>query len=128
MSVAIHHDGEFYKHWGILIENPEGPESILLQVMGSDGRLRYEPETKDIRTSSALVELVYLCDVDKTKIGSIETVARKVTVQSEIKGWNCQDYVLDLLDALENEAIVDKEDVGYQNQKNLVRGRQDGLR
>lgn len=129
MSVAILDDGGVFKHWGIFIEKPKAEESVLLQVMGSDGRFRYEPETKDVRNSSTrtLEELVYLCDVDVAEISSIETVASKVTVHSEIRGWNCQDYVLDLLDALENEEIVDKEDAGYKSQKSLVRGKQEGF-
>lgn len=129
MSVAILDDGAVFKHWGVLIEKPKAAESILLQVMGSDGRFRYEPETGDVRdsTTRTLVELVYLCDVDVTEISSIETVASRVTVHSEIRGWNCQDYVLDLLDALENEGIVYKEDAGYKSQKSLVRGKQEGF-
>ena len=125
--VAIHDDGGVYKHWGIFIDEPQEAEKLLLHVKGSDGRFRYEPEMKDARRSRSLVELVYLCDVDVAKTSSIKTVASKVPVHNEIRGWNCQDYVLDLLDALEDGAIVNNQDAGYKKQKNLVRGKQEGL-
>ncbi|KAJ5542940.1 hypothetical protein N7535_005362 [Penicillium sp. DV-2018c] len=104
-----------------------GAEKLLLHVKGSDGRFHYEPETKDARRSKSLVELLYLCDVEVAKTSSIKTIASKITVHNEIRGWNCQDYVLDLLDALEDGAIVDNQDADYREQKSLLRGKQEGL-
>lgn len=125
--VAIYNDGGVYKHWGLFIDEPQEADKMLLHVKGSDGRFRYEPEARDARRSASLVELVYLCGVNVTKISAIKSAASKVIVHNEVRGWNCQDYVLDLLDALEKEAIVSNQDAGYRNQKILVRGKQEGL-
>ncbi|CAG8887683.1 unnamed protein product [Penicillium egyptiacum] len=125
--VAISIGDGVYKHWGVSIDAPREEDKIFLQVAGSDGRFRYEMETTDVRLSERLVELLPLYDVDVAKIDSIKTVASQVTVHNEIRGWNCQDYVLDLLEALEKEAIVNSKDAGYKKQKNLLQKKQEGL-
>ncbi|CAI7615675.1 unnamed protein product [Penicillium viridicatum] len=97
------------------------------RVAGSDGRFRYELETRDVRRSEGLLELRPLYDMDVAEINSIKTVASQVTVHNEIRGWNCQDYVLDLLKALEKEEIVNSKDARYKKQKDLLYGKQEGL-
>ncbi|KAJ5513949.1 hypothetical protein N7463_003501 [Penicillium fimorum] len=82
---------------------------------------------QDVRQQEKLVELLHLYDMDVAKINTIKTVASQVTVHNEIRGWNCQDYVLDLLEALEKEAIVNSKDASYKKQKNLLHEKQEGL-
>ncbi|GIK00058.1 hypothetical protein Aspvir_004073 [Aspergillus viridinutans] len=124
--VAIFKGGGIYKHWALFIDEPQADET-LLQVKGSDGRFRYEAEKRDARNSQSLVELVYLCDVDVAKANRIRDVARKIPVHNEISGWNCQDYVLDLLNALENDGVLNSDDADYTEQKSYVEGKQEGL-
>ncbi|RHZ51901.1 hypothetical protein CDV55_103708 [Aspergillus turcosus] len=124
--VAIFQDDGVYKHWALFIDEPQADET-LLNVRGSDGRFRYEPEKRDDRHSETLVEQVYLCEVDVAKANTIRDVARKVPVHNEISGWNCQDYVLDLLDELEESKVMDTEDEVYRRQKSYVQGKQEGL-
>ncbi|KAJ5188832.1 hypothetical protein N7491_005153 [Penicillium cf. griseofulvum] len=125
--VAISISDGVYKHWGVFIDAPKEEDKVLLQVTGSDGRFRYELEATDVRKSERLVELLPLYDVDLAKINSIKTIASQVTVRNEIRGWNCQDYVLDLMEALEKAAIVNNTDTSYKKQKNLLHGKQEGL-
>ncbi|OQE47429.1 hypothetical protein PENCOP_c001G07666 [Penicillium coprophilum] len=124
---AISTSDGVYKHWGIFIDAPQEEDKVLLQVTGSDGRFRYELEIRDVRQSKKLLELLPLYDMDVAKIDSIKSVASQVTVHNEIRGWNCQDYVLDLLEALEKEGIGNSKDASYKKQKNLLHGKQEGL-
>ncbi|KGO70380.1 hypothetical protein PITC_014930 [Penicillium italicum] len=127
ICVAISASEGVYKHWGVFIDAPREEDKVFLQVAGSDGRFRYELETRDVRQSERLVELLPLYDVNVAEINSIKTVASQVTIHNEIRGWNCQDYVLDLLEALEKEAIVNSEDARYKKQKDLLHRKQEGL-
>ncbi|CAI7597586.1 unnamed protein product [Penicillium discolor] len=116
--VAISISDGVYKHWGVFIDAPREEDKIFLQVAGSDGRFRYELETRDVPRSEGLVELLPLYDVDVAEIDSIKTVASQVTVHNEIR---------DLLEALEKEAIVNSKDARYKKQKDLLCGKQEGL-
>ena len=55
-------------------------------------------------------------------------VARAATIHNEAPGYNCQDYVLELLDALEEEELINGNDANYQRQKALIHSKQEGLR
>jgi hypothetical protein len=124
--VAISDDGGVYKHWALFIDQAEA-EATLLNVRGSDGRFRYETEKRDVRYDESLVELVYLCDVDVAKANTIRNIARTIPVHNDISGWNCQDYVLDLLDELEERKVIDGEDELYRMQRTYVAVKQEGL-
>lgn len=44
--------------------------------------------------------------MDLTKIGAIDRLAREAVIHNQAPGYNCQDYVLELLDALERRALL----------------------
>ncbi|KAE8313801.1 hypothetical protein BDV41DRAFT_576507 [Aspergillus transmontanensis] len=108
---AIITDESVFKHWAIFIDEPHEPEKIMLQARGSDGRFRYEPEYGDARCLSGLDELVFLFDVKSTETSTLKAVASDIPVRSDIHGWNCQDWVLDFLDKLEEEDIINGADI-----------------
>ncbi|GAB1195710.1 hypothetical protein APSETT444_004973 [Aspergillus pseudonomiae] len=117
VHVAIITDEGVFKHWAIFIDEPHASEKIMLQARGSDGRFRYEPEYGDARCLSGLHELVFLFDVKDIETGRLKAIAGGLPVRSDIHGWNCQDWVLDFLDTLEEEDIIDGKDSGYKERK-----------
>ncbi|KAE8342430.1 hypothetical protein BDV24DRAFT_162320 [Aspergillus arachidicola] len=125
--VAIITDEGVFKHWAIFIDEPHEPDKIMLQARGSDGRFRYEPENGDARCLSDLDELVFLFNVKSTETSTLKAVASDIPVRSDIHGWNCQDWVLDFLDKLEEENIIDEANDGYRERKLYVRGKVEGL-
>ena len=44
-----------------------------------------------------------------------------MTPQNDVCHWNCQDYVIEILDHLEDECIVDGEDESYIKAKKEVK-------
>ncbi|GBF60941.1 hypothetical protein TMEN_3403, partial [Trichophyton mentagrophytes] len=62
-----------------------------------------------------------------SKIGTIKDAAKNIIIHNEYSGYNCQDYVLELLDNLEEKNIIDKNEVNYRYNKEAVRGKQEGL-
>lgn len=95
--------------------------------MGSSTRYRFETRNSDARQSNSLVELVYLCDVDPSKISAIKDAAKNAVIHNEYPGYNCQDYVLELLDDLEGKGIIDRNHANYTQNKEYLKGKQEGL-
>lgn len=127
LHVAIYNDGGVYKHWSLFINGPTDAEQIILHVMGSSTRYRFEMRTSDARKSASLSELIHLCDVPVSKIGSIKDAAGKAPIHNQYPGYNCQDYVLELLDDLETKNVIDGKDAKYKNKKKVVKDKQEGL-
>lgn len=127
LYVTIHKGGGAYKHWRLHIEGPSERENIIYQIMGSSTRYRFETRQENCRQAEDLIEMIFLCDVDVGEIGTIEKLARAAVIHNEAPGYNCQDYVLELLDALEERRVVDGEEEGYRRSKKIVRGKVEGL-
>ncbi|KLJ09447.1 hypothetical protein EMPG_15137 [Blastomyces silverae] len=127
LYVALFDDGGVYKHWGLFIDGPTDAEKILLQIMGSSTRYRFDMENSNAHESAILSEIIHLCDVDNSKISAIKDAAENAVVHNEYPGYNCQDYVLELLDDLEEKDIIDKNEVNYKHNKRAVQGKQEGL-
>lgn len=127
LYVAIHDDGGIYKHWSLFIDGPSASDKTIFQAMGSSGRYRFETENSNPRLWETLAELFYVCDVDESDTIAVKNTAKQVPIRDESPSWNCQDYVLDLLDALEEGRVIEGEDAGYQRRKSDLRRKQDGL-
>ncbi|BCS00209.1 uncharacterized protein AKAW2_50550A [Aspergillus luchuensis] len=127
LSVAIYKDEGIYKHWSLFIDGPTDPEKIILHIMGSSTRYRFEMRNSNARYSATLIELVYLCHVDNSKINAIKDAAQKMTIPNEHPGYNCQDYILELLDQLEEEKIIDRSNASYKRNRKKVEDKQEGL-
>ncbi|KAJ5533193.1 hypothetical protein N7494_009745 [Penicillium frequentans] len=127
LFLAISKGDGVFKHWGLFIDEENQNNKTVLQVKGSDGHFRYEPETKDIRKSPDLLELIYICNVDVTKANDIQKIASEAAVLNDIQGWNCQDYVLDLMELLEEKKVLNGGDGAYRMRMDYVRGIQEGL-
>ncbi|KAM5430995.1 hypothetical protein McanMca71_006585 [Microsporum canis] len=95
--------------------------------MGSSTRYRYEMRDSNARDSKTLVELIHLCDVDTSQFDAIKEAAETAIIHNEHSGYNCQDYVLELLDALEDRGCIDGNDTAYQERKETVKAKQEGL-
>ncbi|PGH05096.1 hypothetical protein GX51_03194 [Blastomyces parvus] len=127
LFVAIFDDGGVYKHWGLFIDGPTDAEKTLLNIMGSSTRYHFEMRNENAHKSAILSEMIHLYDVDNSKIGAIKDVAKNAVIHNEYPGYNCQDYVLELLDALEEKDIIDKNEANYKDSKRAVQGKQEGL-
>jgi len=100
--------------------------------MGSSTNYRFEMRTSTNPArdeSETLSELIHLCDVPTAKITAIKEKAQELPIHNEYPGYNCQDYVLELLDELEEDenGIINGNDQGYMERKEAVRNKQEGL-
>lgn len=74
----------------------------------------------DPRDSGSYRGMIYLTDVKTRDVQDIEEIARGLHL-NRFFGWDCQDFVMDLLKALEDEVIIDPNDNEYQEQKHRLR-------
>ncbi|KAL1860819.1 hypothetical protein Plec18170_001331 [Paecilomyces lecythidis] len=128
LYVAFYNDPDsVYKHWALFIDGPTDADKTILNIMGSSSRYRFEMRTSNARQEQNLLGLFYLCDVDISQMSAIKNLAEAAIIHNEYPGYNCQDYVLELLDEMESKEIIDIEETGYVQRKDELRKRQEGL-
>nr|POE61838.1 hypothetical protein CFP56_73142 [Quercus suber] len=128
LSVAVYdNDGSVFKHWTLFYDGPSDEEKFIFNIMGSSTRYRYEKRQSDARASATLLELVTICRVDVSKLSIIEDLAQTAEIHNEAPGYNCQDYVLELLDALENNDVINGQDKKYRKSRAILEAKVDGL-
>ncbi|KAJ5958916.1 uncharacterized protein N7479_006066 [Penicillium vulpinum] len=113
LSVAIY-DNPGIMHWSLYLEADNYDDKTIIHVLGA--RQKYFPDVRtpsDARSSSALIELLYLCQIDASKIEVIKNIAYATPIKNELADWSCQDYVLDVLKRLERALIIDTTDGDY---------------
>ncbi|GAD97700.1 conserved hypothetical protein [Paecilomyces variotii No. 5] len=128
LYVAFYNDPDsVYKHWALFIDSPSDADKTILNIMGSSGRYRFEMRTSNARQEQHLMELFYLCDVDVSHMNTVKNIAEGAVIHNEYPGYNCQDYVLELLDEMESKGIIDVEETAYVQRKDELKLRQEGL-
>ncbi|OGM48782.1 hypothetical protein ABOM_003056 [Aspergillus bombycis] len=120
LSVAIY-DNPGIMHWSLYIEANNDADKTIIHVLGA--RQQYFPDIRtpsDARISNSLIELLPLCQIDATKIEILKNIAYATPIRNDLADWSCQDYVLDILDKLEDVLIIDAKDAGYVSNKEAV--------
>ncbi|PYI10619.1 hypothetical protein BO78DRAFT_275643, partial [Aspergillus sclerotiicarbonarius CBS 121057] len=134
LSIAISIGESIYKHWSLSLSttntktNPQ-TKNLTFQILGSSNRYRFDINHNQTNplASNDLIQMIYLYDVDTSHLQTIRSIAEKTVIHNEIPSYNCQDYVLDLLDLLEKSGVIDNQDEGYVRNKGVVKGMQEGL-
>ncbi|KAJ5594731.1 uncharacterized protein N7459_000939 [Penicillium hispanicum] len=126
LYVAIYNDEGIYKHWNLFLDGPTTSQKIMLEAMGSSTRYYFQQRIEDARASDILHELIYMCDVPVSTLDAIQ-LAKSLPIHNEYPGYNCQDFVLELLGELETRGVIGGDDREYQRRKEVVAGKQEGL-
>ncbi|KAI9041739.1 SUR7/PalI family protein [Aspergillus affinis] len=135
LHVAIYGNSGMFNHWSLFVEGPTEPQKMIFHVMGTTKMYRYEKRISNARNSATLVELMYLCDVDNSKLQTIEDAAKDITLHNERENycWECLQapsppyYVLDLLESLEKKDVLDPNDPKYNENKAAVMDKEEGM-
>jgi hypothetical protein len=81
-----------------------------------------EPETSGSFTGKLFVGTISDSDIQRVK-----DTAKSVPVDNETVEWDCQDYVLEMLDQLQEDYVLDEEDEDYQEARKELRSKRGAI-
>lgn len=73
--------------------------------------------------SARFLESVYIGEVQDRDFKEFEKTIKATNVDNGTVEWDCQDYVLEILDNLEEECIMDGDDSVFQKQKRKLKNK-----
>ncbi|PGH02731.1 hypothetical protein GX51_04465 [Blastomyces parvus] len=69
--------------------------------------------------------LCAVAQIDEAKIETVKNIAWDTPVRNETADYSCQDFVLNVLNSLEDEGMIDAEDGDYQKNKNIIKAKRE---
>ncbi|KGO69517.1 hypothetical protein PITC_014070 [Penicillium italicum] len=70
---------------------------------------------------------LYVGAVSKTDVERIKNVASTILVDNETLEWDCQDYVLEILDKLEDDYVLEGDDEDYREARSVLKGKRGAI-
>ncbi|KAI9698634.1 MAG: hypothetical protein M1836_003743 [Candelina mexicana] len=104
-----------YQHWALYLQTDTG--NLIFEVTGSHPYFKHNVVKADPRNSQSFVKMIFMDTVNSGDIATVQNVARTTKTDNETVEWDCQEYVLDMLETLEEECVVDDDDETYKNAK-----------
>ncbi|KAI9678289.1 MAG: hypothetical protein M1817_006234 [Caeruleum heppii] len=118
-----------FQHWALHLQTTDDFDHhhITCQVDGSHGTFQARTDDSRPQDDPTYLGRVKLTTINARDIPQFRQVVGDAVVDNETVEWDCQDYILEILDALEEECIVDGEDEEYREAKAEVKGRRGAI-
>ncbi|CAG8027837.1 unnamed protein product [Penicillium salamii] len=114
-----------YYHWALQIEN--GEESIVFEVEGEHPQFVRKVLEIKAEESGSFLGKEYVGVISKPDIQRVKDVASTIHVDNETVEWDCQDYVLEILDKLEEDYILDENDGDYRDARAILKDKRGSM-
>lgn len=79
------------------------------------------------KTSNTFIRQYFVAMIGRDDIERVKSAAQSVPVDNESVEWDCQDYVLEILDILEEELVLDKDDADYIEVREILMEERGGI-
>lgn len=107
-----------YEHWALYLDN--GGEHTIYEVIDEHPRFKKNIVKGRPQNSNRYLRSYQVGTIGADDISAFRSEVQKAKVDNATVHWNCQDYVVELVEALVNECIIDEED--YEKVKSKIHG------
>ncbi|KAJ5689001.1 hypothetical protein N7462_003393 [Penicillium macrosclerotiorum] len=108
-----------YTNWALYIDDEN--ESIIFEVLGQHPYFKRNVRFTRPEYSADFLGKEYVGVIRRSDIPYIWNIAASVYVDNETVEWDCQDYVLDILDRLVDEFILNEWDEDYREARHILK-------
>ena len=110
-----------YHHWALQLYDTDGDESTLLEVQGEHPNFeiacyKYLPED----TGLNVLQSIHLSKMELSDVQYDSIVSNMVPVRNDVTEWNCQDFVLEVIDMWMDSDGLDALDQNMRSVRELL--------
>ena len=109
-----------YKHWGLFLQSSE---PLIVEVEGEHPNFSKNTIFGSPGSHTSAEANILVADINEQDIPELNKVISQANVDNQTVEWNCQDYVLEILETLKEDCIVDEDDPHYQKGVSLAKQR-----
>lgn len=114
-----------FLHWALHIE--KGQEHHIFQVDGEHPQFKRNTLMENPKESSTFLRQFFIAVLGENDVERVKSAAQSVLVDNETVEWDCQDYVLEILDKLQEDSILDKDDEDYMDVREILMEERGGI-
>ncbi|KAJ5968149.1 hypothetical protein N7501_004397 [Penicillium viridicatum] len=92
-----------FLHWALHIE--KGQEHHILEVDGEHPQFERNTFMENPKKSSTFLRQFFIAVLGEDDVERVKSAAQSVPMDNETVEWDCQDYVLEILDKLQEDFI-----------------------
>ncbi|PLB44969.1 hypothetical protein P170DRAFT_513071 [Aspergillus steynii IBT 23096] len=120
LAVAIYHPryGNF-QHWALHLHT--STEDTIYEVDGEHPSFQKVTSSGNPRDSETFIHAIFVSEVGDPDIPTIRAIVDGARVDNETLEWDCQEYVLEIIEACEQEAVLDDHDLEYMEAKETLK-------
>jgi len=85
-----------YQHWALYLQTDA--DNLIFEVTDSHPNFKRNVVKADPRNSQSFVSMMFLDTVNSSDIATMQKVAKTTEIDNETVEWDCQEYVLDMLE------------------------------
>jgi len=108
-----------YEHWVLYLEN--GAEHTIYEVTGEHPSFSKNVTSGRPTSTNRHKRSIFVATVNSSDLPVLREVISGMQPDNSTVHWNCQDYVLEILEKLEEECVIDEEDDEYVTAKRNVK-------
>ena len=108
-----------FKHWALFLDRPAAP--LIIEAAGEHPSFTKSLVHGDPNNDPMNERNILVADINDTDLQELMTIVDKAKIDNEVLMWNCQDYVLEILEELHNQCIIDEQDDHYERGVNLAK-------
>ncbi|PGH31121.1 hypothetical protein GX50_06098 [[Emmonsia] crescens] len=101
-----------FQHWALYLDADD--QDVIFEVTGSHPVFQPNVVHSRPERSKNFVGKIFVAVISKTDIQRVYDVVSATPVDNDTVEWDCQKYVLDILDELEDEFILEEDDEEYR--------------
>lgn len=98
--------GEYY-HWGLDVFNEDEETRWVVEALGEPHQFTASSDDYDPKSLPRSWKSIHVVRLNDVEIEDIQEVVETVSVRNDLAHWNCQNYVIEILNALEEAKVVE---------------------
>lgn len=108
-----------FQHWALYVQN--GQEHLIIEVVGEHPEFERNIMTENPEQSDTFLHKVFVAVLVQADIPRVKKAAQEVRVDNETVEWDCQDYVLEILDNLVDNFVLNEDDEEYVEARGILK-------
>ncbi len=108
-----------YKHWALFLEAES--EHFIFEVIGEHGSFTKNTVKGSPTKSNRHETSILVATINEQDVPEVRKSVALAEIDNETTEWNCQDYVIEVLERLYDECVIDEDDKSYKKGSSLAK-------